>query len=249
MFRKNNNPDPDKLTLKHRKGTWKRFIQLFPKCRLPWILMIAYLVVDLGSVNIGVSETDYTAQLFAGDTSSTLLFKLIGVILLNLLASNLVVYLRLVTSAAINRNMRGVVLDKVLKLPMSFFKDEQPREAIYRIVNNATVIDSTFMSVLFPLITAIYTAGAVFTRVFRYDWRFSIILLGFIPIQILVAVIFGRINFSLSERDAYLNASLTEKLSELVTNIPLAKAFAKEKKEAAKGEAITQRLYNLSHLL
>ncbi len=247
MFnRTNKSADPDKLTLKHRKGTWKRFIMLFPKCRLPWLLMIAYLAFDLGTVNIGVSETDYTAQLFAGDTSSALLAKLIGIILLNLLATNVVVYLRIVTSAAINRNMRGVVLEKVLKLPMSFFKDEQPREAIYRIVNNATVIDSTFMSVIFPLLTAFYTAGAVFTKVFRYDWRLSMILIAFIPIQILVAVIFGRINFSLSERDAYLNASLTEKLAELVTNIPLAKAFAKEKKEAAKGEEITQRLYKLT---
>lgn len=247
MFNRTNKAaDPDKLTLRHRNGTWKRFIRLFPKCRLPWLLIIAYMALDLGAVNIGVSETDYTARLFAGDTSSALLAKLIGIILLNLLATNLAVYLGMVTSAVINRNMRGVVLGKVLKLPMSFFKDEQPREAVYRIVNNATVIDSTLMLVLLPLITAVYTMGSVFTRVFKYDWRLSLVLIAFIPIQILVAVIFGRINFSLNERDAYLNASLTEKLAELVTNIPLAKAFSMERKEASKGEEITQRLYKLS---
>ena len=88
--------------------------------------------------------------------------------------------------------------------------------------------------------------GYVFTKVFRYDWRLSLILIAFIPIQMLVAVVFGRINFSLNERDAYLNASLTERLAELVTNIPLAKAFSMESKEASKGEEITRRLYKLS---
>lgn len=66
------------------------------------------------------------------------------------------------------------------------------------------------------------------------------------PIQILMAFIFGRINFSLSERDASINAGLMQKLSELITNIPLAKAFAKENKETENGEELTARLYKIS---
>lgn len=111
----------DRTTIKQKKGTWLRFIKLFPKCRLPWICLIIYIILDLGVVTIGLNETEYTARLFAGDTSAALLAKLIGVIIINLLGSNLLILFRNITSARINRNMRGVVLNKVMRLPMSFF--------------------------------------------------------------------------------------------------------------------------------
>lgn len=238
--------NPDKINLKQKKGTWKRFVKLFPKCRLPWIFVVAYIVIDVVGVNIGISETDYTAQLFAGDTSAALVTKLIAVLILNILSSNFVIFVGGVTSARINRNMRGVLLNKVMRLPMSYFKDENPREAIYRIVQNAVVIDSTLMFVLLPLFTSAYTAVRVFGRVFQHDWRLSAILLGFIPLQMLIAFVFGRINRSVGERSAALNAGLMQKLSELITNIPLAKAFAKEQKETENGDELVSRLYKVS---
>lgn len=243
MDKKKNNPD--QLTLKQKKGTWKRYIKLFPKCHLPWVWLLLYIVLSLGVVNIGISETDYTAQLFAGDTSAALVAKLIGVMLINLIGGNLVVFIGGVTSSRITRNMRIVLFDKVMRLPMSYFKEENPRDAIYRIVRNASVIESTLMFVIIPLVTAGYTAFAVFERVFKYDWRLSVILLAFIPLQILIAFIFGRLAFSLSERDSAVNAGLMQKLAELVMNIPLAKAFAKEKKEIENGEELTARLYKI----
>jgi ATP-binding cassette subfamily B protein AbcA/BmrA len=238
--------DPDQLALKQKKGTWLRFAKLFPKCRIPWVWLAIYVVLNLGIVNIGISETDFTAQLFSGDTSGALLAKLIGAILINLVGSDLVVFTRQITSARADRNMRGVLLDKVLRLPMSYFQSETPREAVYRIVANSTVISNTLIFVVIPLVTAAYTAISVFGRVFTYDWRLSVILLGFIPVQVLIAFVFGRLNHSLSERDSAVNAGLMQKLAELVANIPLAKAFAKEEKETEKGGELTQRLYKLS---
>lgn len=237
--------DADKIVIKQKKGTWKRFIKLFPKCRLPWIWIAVYLVLSFGLVNVGINETDYTAQLFAGDTSAALLTRLIAIMIFNLVGSSLTVFVSQITSARINRNMRNVVFTKVMRLPMSYFRDENPREAIYRITNNSVVIDSTLMLVLFPLATAVYKSVSVFGKVFTYDWRLSVILLAFIPIQIFIAFIFGRINYSIRERETYINASLTQRLAELVTNIPLAKAFAKEKKETENGKELTSRLYKL----
>ncbi|MCM1544111.1 MAG: ABC transporter ATP-binding protein/permease [Ruminococcus sp.] len=238
--------DDDKIVIKQRKGTWKRFLKLFPKCKLPWPLLIIYLILELGLVNVGVNETDYTAQLFAGDTSAAMLTKLIAVIVINLVGSNLTVFVRGVTGARINRNMRNVVYSKVMRLPMSHFKDENPRDAIYRITNNSVMIESTITVFLVPLMTALYKSVTVFGKVFTYDWRLSVILLAFIPIQIFIGFIFGRINFSLTEREASIKSSLTQKLAELITNIPLAKAFAKEQKETENGEQLTSRLYKIT---
>ena len=236
----------DQIELKQKKGTWKRFVKLFLKCNLPWVFLAVYIILDVGLINIGVNETDYTAQLFAGDTSAALVTKLIIAIIINMLGSSLLVFVRNVTSARINRNMRIVLLNKVFRLPMRYFQKEDPREAVYRIVDRAIVIDSTIMLVLMPIFTAGYTAAAVFTRVFTYDWRLSAVLLVFVPVKIFIAFIFGRINYSLSERDEKINSKLTQRLAEMITNIPLAKAFAKEEREAVKGEELTGRLYQLN---
>jgi ATP-binding cassette subfamily B protein AbcA/BmrA len=86
----------------------------------------------------------------------------------------------------------------------------------------------------------------VWGRVFKYDIRLSLILIAFIPVQILIAAVFGRINYRLSKQDADVNARLTGKLAELVTHIPLAKAFVREDQELAKGQQMTEQLYRIN---
>ena len=236
----------DKIAIRQKRGVWLRFVKLFPKCRLPWFWLAAYIILDLGLVNIGLNETEYTAALFSGDTSTRNLMLLIGTIVINLIGANLLIFTRMVTSARTDRNMRSVLYDKVTRLPMSYFKDENPREVTYRVVANATVISSTVLYAIFPLVTAAYTSVATIGRVFTYDWRLSAILIGFIPVQVFIAFIFGRINYSLNDREKNVNAGLMQRLAELVTNIPLAKAFAKEQKETERGEEMTARLYKLN---
>ncbi len=238
--------DQDKIQMKEKKGTWRRFVKLFAKCRLPWLMLAAYIALEVIFINVGVDQTDAMAQLFAGDTGAATVTRVIVLIVVNLLLGNLVVFVRAVTSARIDRNMRQTLTEKLMRLPMSFFKDENPRDAIYRIVQNCIVITSTIMLFLIPVATAGYKAVKIVGRVFTYDWRLSAVMLAFVPVQILIAFLFGRINFSLSERDASLRSTLTNRLAEIITNIPLAKAFAREKRESERSEELVDRLYKVS---
>ena len=238
--------DQDRIDIKKTKGAWKRLIKVFPKCHLPVVWLIAYIILSVGIINIGLDETEYTAQLFAGDTSAALVGKLIVIIIINLVGSGLLVYVRGLTSARIDRNMRITLMDKITRLPMSYFKDENPRDEIYRISSNAIFVDSSIMLFLIPTATCLYSMANVVSRVFKYDWRLTLVMLGLIPLNILVAFIFGRINFFLSKRDTQVNTRLTRKLAELITNIPLAKAFAKEEAETERGKEHIDRLYRLN---
>ena len=238
--------DPDRVHVKERKGTWRRFVRLFFRCRLPWLFLALYIALEFLFVNIGVDQTDATAQLFAGDTSAASVARLIGLIVANLLLGNLVVFVGAVTSARIDRNMRGVLTEKLMRLPLSYFKEDSPREAIYRILQNCIVITSTIMLFLIPVATALYKSASIVRRVFTHDWRLSAVMLAFVPVQIFLAFLFGRINFFLSSRDADLHAGLMHRLAETITNIPLAKAFAREDREEKKGEELVDRLYRVS---
>lgn len=246
MGKKTKRQDQDSMQLKTRKGTWLRYLKVFAKIRLPWLWIAIYLAVDLGGVNLGINETDYTARLMAGETTAAVVTTLVLLILLRLLVSSASIFFRQVASGRMIQNTRDALVGKVLRLPMRYFQGEASRDAVYRIVSKATVIESSFIVVLLPLITAGYTAVGVFSRVANYDWRLSAILLGFIPVQIFLAFLFGRLNYFLNNRETAVNAGLVDRLAEMVANIPLAKAFAKEDKEADMGERLTMRLYRLS---
>lgn len=239
------NRNRDLPTIKQKRGTWRRFAKLLLKCPLPWVWIALYLAFDLGVVNLGISETDYMAQLLAGDISATLLIKLIGVIVINIFATSLSVFIDQITRARIDRNMRTALLSKVVRLPMSYYKDENPRDAVYRVASCASIISGALTFAIIPTIISAYTAVMVFGKVFTYDWRLSIILIAFIPFNFLIGIIFGRLNFSVSSRSADVGSELTQKLAELVTNIPLVKAFAKEKEETERGKELNGRLYKI----
>ena len=160
--------DQDRVDLKHKKGTWLRFVKLFPKCRLPWLLLAVYLILDVGLINLGVDETDYTAQLFAGDTSTKLVTTLVIYMVANLVGSSLLIFMRNVTSARITRNMRLVLLDKVFKLPMRYFQSEDPRDAVNRIVNRSVVIESTIMFGCLHGVYHLYAGFQIRLEAFRH---------------------------------------------------------------------------------
>lgn len=243
---KQQDPYDDSISIHQEKGTWKRFFKLFFKCNMPWLWLAGYIAIRIAFANVGVNVTDYTAQLFAGDVSAALVTTLIFTMIAEILLSSITTFAEGITSARISRNMQLTVLEKVLRLPMNFFKDENPRDTIYRIVNNSSVIESSVMFFFIPLFTGLYTMFLVFSRVYKYDWRLSAVMLAFIPLVILVSFIFGRIQFVLNRKISDLDSSLTQKLAEMLMNIPLAKAFARERYENSRGEEITQRLYRVN---
>ena len=236
----------DQIYFQRKKPVWRRFIKIFPKSNLPWITVLIYLVIEFAAVNVTISQTDYMAQLLAGDISGRVIRMLFVTIIGALLISNFSVFFRSYTSARINRNMRQVMLKKVLSLPMSFFGEDNPQETIFRITDNSVVIDSTLTLFVIPVITALYQSGAVFLKISSYDTRLSLILLGFIPLQIFMAFLFGRLNYSVSEIESGLSARLVERLAEMVRNIPMAKAFSKEDEEEKRERKLTERLYKIN---
>jgi len=237
--------DQEAVTLKQKQGTWRRFFKIFPKCHLPWLLIAFYVALQLGTANMGISETDYTAQLFAGDTSSKLLMTLVTVMIIRLLVNYIAGFFQSLTCAEITKRVRKVVFQKVMRLPVSYFQDDNPKEAVQRIAGNAEVVENTIVLVVIPLITSGYTSFAVFFKIFKYDIRLSLILLVFIPLQIFMAFVFGRINFDLSDKSSFLAAELIERLSEIINHVPMAKSFVREAKEEERGGEYTERLYKL----
>ncbi len=236
----------NKINIRQTKGTWWRFIKLLFKVNLPLVSVAIFVLSEIYLVNIGVSETEYTAKLFAGDVSAELILSLVVVILINLGAGALSALIRQITSARIDRNTRRAIWNKLLHIPMDFFKEDNPQETINRIVGNAVRVSSTITTVIVPVATSGYAMALSVLKVYKYDMRLAWTLLLSVPLAILVAFITGRLKYSASKASANVGALLTEQLSELITNIPLAKAFAREKYEEERADKITKEQYRIS---
>lgn len=234
------------VRVKQEKGVWKRYIILLFKARVPIVWLLIYIAAEIFLVNVGVSETDYTAKLFDGDVSVRNVTSLVVVLIINMVLGSVSVLLREILTARTDRNARLSIWNKLLHIPMKFFNNENPEEAISRIVSNATCVSSTLTFVLIPIGTAAYSIFACVRKVYQYDWRLSATLLCSIPLAILVAFITGRLKYSVNKSGAKALAVLTGRISELIKRIPMMKAFARESAEEARGDDVTGRLYRVN---
>lgn len=232
--------------IKQERGVWKRYIVLLVRAHLPIVWVLLYIAAEIFLVNVGVSETEYTARIFDGDVSAEAVMTLVGVLIVNMVLSSLSVLIREIMEARTNRNARLAIWKKLLHIPMKFFKDEDPEEAISRIVSNATCVSSTLTFVIIPIGTAAYSIFACVLKVHKYDWRLSLTLVAAIPIAILIAFITGRLQYTVNKAGAKTLAVLTGSISELIKRIPMMKAFGREKTEENKGDDITGRLYRIN---
>lgn len=234
------------VRIKQEKGVWKRYIILLVKARIPIVWLIIYIAAEVFLVNVGVNETDYTARLFDGDVSVRTVTSLVAVIVINMVLSSVTVLIRQILTARTDRNARLSIWNKLLHIPMKFFNNENPEEAISRIVSNATCVSSTLTFVIIPIGTAAYSIFACVRKVWQYDWRLSATLLCSIPLAILVAFITGRLKYSVNKSYAKVLAVLTGRISELIKRIPMMKAFARERAEEVRGDDVTGKLYRVN---
>lgn len=232
--------------LERNGGIWKQFLALLYKGKLPWIWILMSIIVSMGVVKIGISETKYTAQLFSGDTSVRLITQLVIVMLVNWLGSGIVIVVRSLTTAKINRNLRKTVWKKLLHLPMDFFKGNSPRESVSRITTDTDSISTLFSMGIVPFITQTYTVIAILQELYGYDWRLMLTMIVVIPFAIIVTDILGKLLFTVSKNATGVSALLTEQLSELVYRLPLMKVFAQEKKEEKSGHLAVEKLYRVN---
>lgn len=228
------------------KGIWLRFFKMLLKAKLPILWIVGYFVLEMVITNMGVSVTEYTSEMFAGNLS----FQ--GVILpfllysgFNLITSAISFALVYICYARIDRNLRRMVWDKITRLPMRYFDKNPPKELISRI-GDATSISTLIIQTIVPFFTGLYSLFVLFRRIGSYDSELMWTLLLVVPFVVATGFILGKMRFGISDASNRRSAEMTKELSEKVTNVPLIKSFAKEEAEMQTGKEYMLALYKTS---
>lgn len=235
----------EQQTLFRKKyGSFRRFFLMLWKAPLPFQWILVYIGISFVLTHVGVSATEYSARLFAGDVDTiTVVIPFLIVTLLSLLLGALDGVANGVCRAFINRNLRRMVWRKAVRLPLSFYEANEPKELISRVTTDTTAIGQLTMQVFIPILTMGYTTIVLLQRVSTYDSALMWSLLAVVPINVMISFIIGRLRFGVSDKVNKTNARLTAGIAERTNQTLLIKTLGTEQRELQTGEGLMKENY------
>ncbi len=214
------------------KGSMGRFFSMLWKARLPYAWILGYIIVNIVLTNVGVSTTEYTAELYAGNVDFMgVVLPFLMVSLVSLVVSSISGILSGLCMARIDRNLRRAVWEKVVRLPFGYYQQNAPKELISRVTTDVSTISALIMQVFILALTSLYATVRLFVQIRSYDPQLMVATLVLLPLQVVIGGIAGHLKFGLSDRVNRRMAELTEAISERTSQAMLIKSFSAQERE------------------
>lgn len=169
-----------------------------------------------------------------GDTSAldTVLTALVVVFLLHAVFIWLRHYLMSWLGERAVADLRGMVFDRMLTLPATWFHERRTGELVGRLASDVTVIEGVVGSDLsIALRNGVQLIGGV-VLLFVVDWRLTLLMLAVVPPLVLGAVYFGKVIRRLAKAVQDRLAEASGQVQESVGGIQTVQAFVRERREA-----------------
>ena len=228
-------------------GSIRRFFALLAKSKLPYLWILGYVAVSMLLTNIGVSATEYSAELFAGNVGfAAVVLPYLFFTVLSLLIGSTSGVIGSICSARISRNLRRVLWTKIVRLPLSFYESTEPKELLSRVTTDVVSISTLIMQVFIPIFTGFYQGYAVLSKISSYDSKLMVSLVAVLPVNLVIVFILGRMRFGVSDLINRRRAQLTGAVAERAGSMMLIKSMGTEDKEFAAGERHMKGLYSAS---
>ena len=225
-------------------GSFRRFFLMLGKARLPYLWIAAYLAASVVIANVGVSSTEYSAALFAGNVGLTaVVLPYLFYQLLSLVLGSVSGLLANLCEARMDRNLRRMVWCKTVRLPLRFYETNNPKELLSRITTDISSISGLVMRVFLAVLTTAYSSFVILRKISSYDGALMWSLVAILPVNILISFIMGRLKFGVQDLINRRTAQLTAAIAERTNNLMLIKSMGTEEKEAAVGEGHMRASY------
>ena len=218
-------------------GSFRRFFSMLGKADLPYLWIIGYLAASAVIAKVGVSTTEYSAALFAGNVGLTaVVLPYFFYQILSLVLSSVSGLINNLCEARMDRNLRRMVWRKTVSLPLWFYENNNPKELLSRITTDISSISNLVMKVFIPIFTTAYASFVILLKVSSYDGALMWSLVVALPVNILISFILGRLQFGVQDLINRRNAELTASIAERTNNLMLIKSMGTETKESGTGE-------------
>ncbi|MEZ4367455.1 MAG: ABC transporter transmembrane domain-containing protein [Kofleriaceae bacterium] len=224
-----------------RLGILVRLIALVRPHRARFALAVASLVAASGLTLVYPQAARYAIDAGMGDRSYAALDGVVQLLLLVFAAHAALVWLRHYAMSWLGErvvaDLRGLVFDRLLTLPMAWFHERRTGELVGRLAADVTVVEGVVGSELsMALRNGIQLVGGM-ALLFIIDWRLTLLMLAVVPPIVLSTVWFGaRIRrMSRDVQDGL--AEVSGQVQESIGAIQTVQAFVREGHEARRYRA------------
>jgi len=220
--------------------TWREFFKLIKLSKPNYGLFVLACVISSASAiastfipNLLKNFIDTFSN--SNSLNESILIALLTLFTLQTLTGLLASYLLSLIGLKIVANLRGITWTKIVKLPTSFFDENESGDIASRLVNDTTVIYnlvSTYFSQFINAILMIFFCGF---WLFYYDWQLSLIIVIAIPLFLLFFIPLGRKLSGISKNIQGLTGTLNIGAIEMISENRLVKSFTAENLQIKKG--------------
>ncbi len=220
------------------KGIWTRFVHTCKVAGIPWAMMLLYTAMMVVEGVVLVKMPVVSGNFFAGDVSPKSIAMFIGVELFSTVIVQCVLYVNHILRYRMNRNMRNALWGKILQLKPSYYDQVSASTLLSRITTDADAMNTFVLDVILAGIYEVYVIVLSILEMNRISMRAGVMLLVFVPVQLVVMWLSGRVHAKFENRLRFSYADLTQYVSELVSCLPLMKAFNMQGYERRRGRKV-----------
>jgi subfamily B ATP-binding cassette protein MsbA len=177
------------------------------------------------------------------------LFKISILIVLAFILKNIFSYISRYFIAYVEqgiiRNIRNDLYKHILKLPLSFFKNEKSGDIISRFTNDVGIIQQSITQVFLNVFQEPLTVLVFFGIAFSISWKLTLFALLIVPFSIIIIAGIGAFLRKLSYKLQKRLGNLVTILHETLSGIKIVKAFGMENFEQKRFSSENQNYFKL----
>lgn len=229
------------------KGSMKEFFTLLQQLKWPKGKTLLALFLALLSTGVSLAVPLVTKQLVDSLTTASFNWQtaifLFAVFILQAVLGGVSYYLLAFIGETIVADLRGKLWAKILRLPVSYYDDNETGETMSRITQDTTMLKQLVSDHLVSFITGIISIIGAVAILFVLDWKMTMIMLVSIPISMAIIFPLGRIMHKIARATQGEMAKFSGHLGRVLGDIRLVKAYRAEQSEGEKGEKAIRSLF------
>ena len=241
------------------KGSFKKLISYLSPFKFKILIVVIFAALStvftiVGPKILAKATDELTAGLMRiitgaaegidfGYIAQVLLF-LVGLYALSALFSYIQGFTMSGVSAKVSYNMRRAIMEKIDRLPVSYFHKTSQGDVLSRITNDVDTLSQSLNQSITQLITSVCSIIGVLIMMLSISWQLTLVALCIVPISLLLV---GRIVKSSQKyfvgQQEYLGA-VNGHVEEMYGGHVVVKAFNGEARSMEEFECENEKLYN-----
>ena len=231
--------------MKKLSERFRQYVGIFHGIRIPWIMLLLVLLASMVESQLFVRQTTLTADIIDGTQQAIDYAKLVKFVLVTAgkaVISILVILLGGWVYQRINLGVRNKLWSKLMRLPTRYYDGESGDALVSRVTTDASQ-SYVYFRVAVDLITAVYAAVVSYRQMAKYSPVLSRYILLLIPVLLIMAWLFGKLNFIAGQKGQTTFSKTLGYLVEKTRNLRLVKAARMEYREQQRGKELFHKQF------